>query len=463
MNFENLNSAYFIGIGGIGMSALARYFNAKGISVSGYDKTSTKLTDELIDEGIKIHFHDDVDLIPVEILADQMDKKEQVLIVYTPAISNSNKELNYLKENSYSIKKRSEVLGLITHDMFTIAVAGTHGKTTTVSIITHLLKHSGYDCTSFLGGISVNYNTNYIQGDNNVIVVEADEFDRSFLTLRPDISVITSMDADHLDVYESKQNLEESFVSFAKNLKPGGKIIVHDQLKSKLANSLETTAQSYSISDSGDFRFVNIKVLQDSYGYSLDLVSPLGDYQDFTFSYRGSHNIENALAAVAVAQNLGIDNAKINEGLKTYKGVKRRFEIVHSSERTIYIDDYAHHPDEISAMAESVKELYPDKRVTVIFQPHLYSRTRDFMNEFASSLDLFDEVILLPIYPAREEPIEGITSDVLLEKLKCDHKSLLSEDELLSNIQNRKLEVLLTLGAGDIDQYVQPIKQILEN
>lgn len=459
MNLQNIKYIYLLGIGGIGMSALARYFHSSGKIVSGYDKTPTPLTDALIKEGITIYFEDRIDLLP-----DWLDakKKEELLIIYTPAIPSGHLQYNFLIENNYPIAKRSVVLGWITQQSFTIAVAGTHGKTTTSAIITHLLKYAGMNCTAFLGGISVNYNSNLILGnyedENNkpMIIVEADEFDRSFLTLHPDIAVVTSMDADHLDIYGDKNHLEESYRLFAKQVKANGDLI------SKSGLPLSTSiAKHFLYSITGEATFATSQIEIKNHQYNFNLQTPAGRINDLMLGMPGRHNVENAVAAIAVAYQLGIPHSKIKEGLSSFKGVKRRFEYHVQTERLTYIDDYAHHPEELRATISSVKELYSDKKITGVFQPHLFTRTRDFAEGFAQSLSLLDSLIMLDIYPARELPIAGVSAQMILDKVKCNDKKIYSKQELLSAIADKKPEVLLTLGAGDIDQLVEPIKNIL--
>lgn len=456
MNIKNYHTIYFLGIGGIGMSALARYFKANNKDVSGYDKVATFLTSELESEGIKIHFQDSINLIPAYI-SDSLNK-ENILIIYTPAIPSDHSELNFFKLNNYTVKKRSEVLGEITKNEYSIAVAGTHGKTTTSSIIAHILKFSGRDCTAFLGGISKNYNTNFILPDsineNVTIVVEADEYDKSFLTLYPDIAVITSMDADHLDIYGDKKQLEENFQKFSRHVKPSGKLFAKQDL------GFTNNSYSYSINKEADFKAVNINIKE--HHYFFDLYGKFGIIKELSLGLPGIHNVENALVATAVGQYLGIENGAIKEAVKSYSGVKRRFDLRFNSNGIIYIDDYAHHPEEIRACIQSVKELYPNKKITGIFQPHLFSRTRDFVDGFAKSLSMVDELILMDIYPARELPIAGITSAIIYDKVTIQNKRILSDKQIINEIENGKFELLLTLGAGDIDKLVEPIETIIK-
>ena len=456
MDFSKIKSIYFIGIGGIGMSALARYFNAIGKLVSGYDKTETELTKQLSEEGIKVHFEDDISFFKQTCSQSQ----EEVLIIYTPAIPSNHKELNYFRSHQFNLKKRSEVLGLITENTFSLAVAGTHGKTTTSTILAHILKSAGKDCSAFLGGISKNYHSNYLISENKnkegPTVVEADEFDRSFLTLHPSISIITSVDADHLDIYDKHEFLKESFELFAKQTKDNGCIISKLGLDFRLPESDQIKKYSYAISAKADFFASNIRIENGTYHFDLhSIVEPI---PDLNFSFPGMHNLENAIAAMAAAQIYGVTAAEIKKAMQNFWGVKRRFDCIFKNENLVYIDDYAHHPEELKACINSVKLLYPGKKITGIFQPHLYSRTRDFADDFAKSLDLLDACILLEIYPARELPIEGVSSAMLLEKMKNKNKMLCSKEDLMDELESRNIQILLTLGAGDIDKLVTDIE-----
>lgn len=440
------------------MSALARYFKAMGKEVYGYDKTPTGLTGELIAEGIHIHFEEDVDFINAKVQTSNW-KPETVLVVYTPAVPKSHSEYILFNDKlGFNIRKRAEVLGMITEDSRTVAVAGTHGKTTTSSMIAHILKTAGVDCSAFLGGITKNYNTNLLLSNElqTPIVVEADEYDRSFLTLHPDVAVITSLDADHLDIYGDKKYMEESYSLFSNQVKAGGKLIVKKEiteLKSK------NSSISYSAKTKADFYAKDIVIKNGEYNY--DVVAYAEIIGKIILGIPGFHNVENSVAAVAAAKQLNISNESIQKALNTFKGVKRRFDYQVRTKEIVFIDDYAHHPEELRACISSVKEMYPDKKITGVFQPHLYTRTRDFADGFAQSLDLLDEAILLDIYPARELPIQGVTSSMLLDKMKLKNKSLSSKAELVNDISKRKIEVLLTLGAGDIDTMVAPLKSEL--
>ncbi|WP_432707967.1 UDP-N-acetylmuramate--L-alanine ligase [Pedobacter sp.] len=448
MELEAIKKVFFIGIGGIGMSALARYLVKRGCLVSGYDKTQTNLTLALESEGIMVTYDDEVSAIPEPFKIPA----EDLLVVYTPAIPNQSSILNYFKNGDFNLKKRSEVLGIISKGQFCIAVAGTHGKTTTSSIIAHLLTHSGYGCTAFLGGIASNYNSNFILGDNQVVVVEADEYDRSFLTLHPSISVITSMDADHLDIYGDADQLNETFQLFAKQLKADGTLFVKAGLP--IHNCVY-----YGVQSDAQHHAKNIRVLDGNFVF--DYEDKQTEIKDLSLLLPGKHNIENAVAAIAVALKLGISTEKIKDAVATFKGVKRRFEYQVRTAEHIYIDDYAHHPEELKACFDAVRQLYPDKTLTVIFQPHLYTRTRDFAAGFAEVLSTVDELLLLDIYPARELPLEGIDSNFLLEKLTLKNAAVYSKKAALEDIKHKRPALLLTVGAGDIDTMVQPLKELL--
>lgn len=450
MELDKINRAYFVGIGGIGMSALARYFAKRGVAVCGYDKTRTKLTETLEQEGILISYLDESGTLPCAFL----DKHDDTLIVYTPAIPKDSKILNHFIDKGFSLKKRSEVLGIISKGMFCIAVAGTHGKTTTSSIVAHLLKDTGYDCTAFLGGITSNYNSNVLFGNNNVVVVEADEYDRSFLTLHPDVAVITSMDADHLDIYGDKTHLEESFHLFANQLKEGGKLYAHEGLP--LKNGITYAASSTAIAKAENLRVEGSKFVFDYSDASHNI-------KDLSLMLPGKHNVENTTVAIAIALQLGIDAEKVKQAVASFKGVKRRFEYVVNNNQQIYIDDYAHHPEELKACFNAVRQLYPDKKLTVVFQPHLFSRTRDFADDFAKILSTADELILLEIYPARELPIEGINSTYLLDKITASNKKVCTKEFVLEHVKETKPELILTVGAGDIDTLIEPLKNTLNN
>ena len=448
---KNIKRVYFLGIGGIGMSALARYFNTNGVAVSGYDKTETVLTKKLAAEGIAIHFEDNIEFI---------DKAVE-LVIYTPAIPKDHKELNYFLENNYNLEKRSEVLGAITNNTYNICIAGTHGKTTTSTMVAHILRHSGYGCNAFLGGIAVNYNANFWASKKNVSVVEADEYDRSFLKLSPDVAIISSMDPDHLDVYGTAENMEQAFIDFSARIKPGGLLLSKYGLKRTEDLKAHEHLTFHLQNENASVYAANIKMIRGS--YQFDVMMQYWEIKDVVLNMGGLHNIENMIAAISVAHYLGIDNDKIRAAVAAFKGVKRRFEYIIKSDEQVMVDDYAHHPEELRALLTGAKDLFPEVKCTVIFQPHLYSRTRDFADGFAETLDLADEVILLPIYPARELPMEGVNSEMILHKMKINNKQVLSKEAVLEWVKDNKIELLITAGAGDIDTLVEPIKKILNN
>jgi len=447
MNLDNVHNVYFIGIGGIGMSALARYFHANGKYVGGYDKTKTEITDDLKALGISIHFNDSIENIEERFL-----DASSTLIVYTPAVPSNHKELNYFRNNGFQVLKRSQVLGRITENTFCMAVAGTHGKTTTTSILGHLLNECDVEVTAFLGGISENYNSNLILKGTKISVVEADEFDRSFLTLSPDMACITSMDSDHLDVYGEASALQDSFIAFSKKLKPNGKLFVR--------NGLPIKAITYGIEDDSDYTIQNIKIQNGTYVF--DVRTPNSVIENIQFNLPGRHNLSNALIALAMAVEYGCPHQQLVRALASYQGVKRRFTYHIKTESLVYIDDYAHHPQEINAVFQAIKEVYPSKKILAIFQPHLYSRTRDFVDDFAKSLSQFDEILLLDIYPARELPIVGVTSKWLFDKISNSNKQLISKNEIVSKIKKSEAQVILTIGAGDIGEEVKLIKEALK-
>jgi UDP-N-acetylmuramate--alanine ligase len=458
IDINTIQRIYFIGIGGIGMSALARYFKFHGKNVSGYDKTETVLTKELVKEGIPVHYEDSESLAP----------KDAELIVYTPAVPKDHAELNYYRQHDYPIFKRSDVLGMITASSFNICVAGTHGKTTVSTMVAHVLRHSDFGCNAFLGGIAVNYNTNFWRHKRNVCVVEADEYDRSFLKLNPDVAVITSMDPDHLDVYQTAELMEDAFVEFSKKIKKGGLLLS----KSGLPRENQFNAENhltYSLdNEKADVYASNIRMLQGSYEFDVRMKG--WKLSDVILNMGGRHNVENAIVAIAVAHHLGIEDAKIKDAVHAFKGVKRRFEYVIKSPDFVFIDDYAHHPEELRALITGTKNLFEGMTCTIIFQPHLFTRTRDFADGFAEVLDLADEAIVLPIYPARELPIEGVTSELLISKMSKSNKKSMSKPELLKYINEEFLtnsglrtgQVLVMAGAGDIDAMVQEVREIIE-
>lgn len=447
MNLSQIENVYFVGIGGIGMSALARYFQYIGKSVAGYDKTETQLTNELIEAGMKIHFHDDVKLIE-----EKYKNKETTLIVVTPAVPKDHLELNYFIDNGFTVKKRAEVLGIITKDTYCFAVAGTHGKTTTSSILGHILYDSGVDVTAFLGGIVENYNSNLIGSGKTVTVVEADEFDRSFLHLHPNLSCITSMDADHLDIYGDVSTIEATFKEFAEKVPAENLFIV----KGLPLNGIEV-----AVNQEAKFSAQNIRI-EDGF-YVFDVKTETEYIENIKFSLPGHHNLTNALLAFAMAKTYGLENGKIKSALASFKGVRRRFSFKIREENLVYIDDYAHHPTEINAVFQAVSELYPNKKITAVFQPHLFSRTQDFIEGFAQSLSQFQEILLLDIYPARELPIPGVTSEKLLNLIQNPNKKLITKNELKSYFKELNSEVFITIGAGDIGEMVKELKAILLN
>ena len=453
---------FFLGIGGIGMSALARWFKANGHSVSGYDKTETPLTLALQAEGIAVHYTDEVANIPAEIQAN----KAQTLVVLTPAIPADSREWAWLQAQGYDIRKRSQVLGVLTQGKPTIAVAGTHGKTTTSSMVAHLLHHAGVDAGAFLGGIAVNLGSNLLlpKSPDAPVVVEADEYDRSFLTLHPDVAIVTSTDADHLDIYGTKEALVESFCQFVAQLKPGGTLLLNHTADDRVAAAAPagTRVLRYGlIAAQGPDLFAG-DITPEGHQFHFDLHGPLGVVAGLQLAVPGFHNVENMLAAAAVAQLYGVDENALREAVAAYRGVKRRFEFIVLGPDKVYVDDYAHHPREIEAFLRSLRALYPVKKLRVIFQPHLFTRTRDFAEGFSQSLSLADEVVLLAIYPARELPLPGVTSEMLLEKIMAPKKSIQTKAEVLANAsQEDDFEVLATVGAGDIDTLVPELKAIL--
>jgi UDP-N-acetylmuramate--alanine ligase len=446
MNINQIHNVYFIGIGGIGMSALARYFKFIGKNVCGYDKTPSTLTTELISGGIDIHFEDNINLIPASYTV------ENTLVIITPAVPKQHTEWNYFLNKKYEVKKRAEVLGIITKDTFCFAVAGTHGKTTTSSILGHILYESGADVTAFIGGIVENYNSNLIGSGKTVTVVEADEFDRSFLHLHPNLACVTSMDADHLDIYGDDASIKASFKEFADK--------VSDKENLFVINGLPLEGITVGIDDDSKIMAYNIKI--ENGWYVFDVKTPTDTIKKIKFGLPGKHNLTNALLALAMASKFGTPTESIAKALATFKGVKRRFSFQIRKDNLIYIDDYAHHPTEINAVYQAVRELYPNKKVLAVFQPHLYSRTRDFADDFAKSLAQFDEILLLDIYPARELPMEGITSEWLLNKIENSNKKLVQKEALIGLLKSTNSPVIVTIGAGDIGEMVLEIKNVLD-
>ncbi|KAF2515302.1 UDP-N-acetylmuramate--L-alanine ligase [Flavobacterium foetidum] len=445
MNLNQIQNVYFIGIGGIGMSALARYFKFIGKQVSGYDKTPSMLTAELIESGIDIHFEDDINLIPKDYYV------ENTLVIFTPAVPKTHSEWNFFIERHYEVKKRAEVLGIITKDTFCFAVAGTHGKTTTSSILGHILFQSGVDVTAFIGGIVENYNSNLIGSGKTVTVVEADEFDRSFLHLHPDIACVTSMDADHLDIYGTSDAIEASFREFASK--------VEDKNKLFITKELPLDGIQCAVNEDAVYKAFNVRI--EDGAYVFDVQTPSEIMKDLRFGLPGKHNLMNGLMALAMAKTYGIETDSIAKALASFNGIRRRFSYQIKTENLVYIDDYAHHPTEINAVHHAVRELYPGRKVLAVFQPHLFSRTKDFVDGFSSSLSQFDEVFLMEIYPARELPMEGVTSEWLLGKMTNSNKKIVSKEDLLAEIKASDAPIIVTIGAGDLGEMVPSIKKIL--
>jgi UDP-N-acetylmuramate--alanine ligase len=445
MNLDQINNVYFIGIGGIGMSNLARYFKNLGKEVCGYDKTPSVLTNELIESGISIHFEDAIDLVPKDFYI------ENTLVVITPAVPVSHSEWNYFIQKGYVIKKRAEVLGLITKDTFCFAVAGTHGKTTTSGILGHILHESGADVTAFIGGIVENYNSNLIGNGKTITVVEADEFDRSFLHLHPNIACITSMDADHLDIYGTSEEIEKSFIEFADKIK--------DKKNLFITKELPIEGVVCAVNDEAVYKAINVRIGDGSYVF--DVRTPTSVIKDLHFGLPGRHNLMNAVMAIAMANLFGTPTDVIAKAIASFKGIKRRFSYQIKTQAKVYIDDYAHHPTEINAVHQAVTELYDGQKVLAVFQPHLFSRTKDFADDFAKSLSAFDEVILLDIYPARETPMEGINSQWLMDKMTNGNKKLVNKSDLIPAILASSAKIIVTIGAGDIGELVTPIKKAI--
>ena len=454
---HNIKSVYFIGAGGIGMSALVRYFLAKGYNVGGYDKTPTELTQRLIEEGAQIHYDDCPDQIP-----DCFRQKETTLVVYTPAIPSDHKELTYFRQQGFDIQKRAQVLGLLTRQHKGLCVAGTHGKTTTSTMAAHLLHQSAVDCNAFLGGISKNYGTNYILSPtSDYVVIEADEFDRSFHHLRPYMTVITATDPDHLDIYGTKEAYLESFRHYTTLIQPGGALILHRGLEMKADVGPEVTVYEYSRNE-GDFHAENIRIGGGEIVF--DFVTPTATLRDIQLGVPISINIDNGIAAMALAWLNGVSEDEIRQGMKTFSGVDRRFDFKLKTEHMVFLSDYAHHPNEIEQSVKSIRELYADKRIAAIFQPHLYTRTRDFYREFAQSLSLLDKVILCDIYPAREQPIPGVTSQLIYDNLRPGiDKVMIHKSEIIDTVRRKDFDVLISLGAGDIEDYAPQIVKALQS
>jgi UDP-N-acetylmuramate--alanine ligase len=454
-DYENI---YFLGIGGIGMSALARWFLKQGMKVSGYDRTATTLTEGLEKEGMNIHFEDNIQYIPDEVSRD----KDKTLVIFTPAIPRDHLEYNFLKERNYTILKRSEVLGLVSRDYVTVAVAGTHGKTTTSSMVAHLLKTAKKSMVAFLGGITTNYESNLVMhgaaSSDTIAVAEADEFDRSFLRLFPKIAIVTSADADHLDIYGDHESLITSFKDFISQIEEGGQLIIHESINEKLASEMHHVKKNIYSMSRGQFFAGNITAKGGFFEFDLH---GFGKVEHIRLGVPGFHNIENAVAASIAAWHCAVDLPTIKKGLESFAGVKRRFEFVIRHERLVYVDDYAHHPTEIEAFLRSMRSMYPRRKLTVVFQPHLYTRTRDFADGFSQSLSIADEVLLMDIYPARELPIPGVDSDMVFENITSGVKIRCGKNDLLEQLDKLKIEVLATIGAGDIDTFVEPIRKLL--
>jgi UDP-N-acetylmuramate--alanine ligase len=457
MDYKKVERVYFIGIGGIGMSALARYFAKQGKIVCGYDRTQTPLTLELESEGIDIHYVDDVGLIP----RDFRNDLEGTLVVYTPAVPINHSELGFFTENGFTVVKRAEALGVIAGTKKTLAVAGTHGKTTTSTLLAHLLTSSKIGCDAFLGGISKNFRSNLVISENNSenLVVEADEFDRSFLSLYPELAILTSVDADHLDIYGDYAEVLQAYEAFASQIKYNGTLIIKHGIGLTPLLSVSVKVYTYALRDRADFHLNNIEI-KDGY-YHFNLVTPNGTINDLRLGVPGLYNVENAVAASAAALQRGITADELRKGLNSFSGVVRRFDVRYRSKKVVFIDDYAHHPEELRATITSVKEMFPGRRVAGIFQPHLFTRTRDFLNEFAQSLDLLDKVYLLDIYAAREEPIPGVSSNSILKLMKCTSKGIYSDEELIDSLKVDEVDILVSMGAGDIDKLVPVIVKTL--
>ncbi len=450
IKLNDIKNVYFVGAGGIGMSAIERFFLSRGVKVSGYDKTVTVLTTQLQSEGVLIHFEDSIELLDIE----------AQLVVYTPAVPKDHKELNWYRDNGYNVVKRSDVLQIITADFFNICIGGTHGKTTISSMVGHVLRHAGFGCNAFLGGIAVNYNSNFWSSENNVCVVEADEYDRSFHKLSPDIAVLTAMDPDHLDIYGTAEAMQDAFVEFAEKTKPGGLLIRRNSLN-RLAKANVSHQLTYGLNDdSADVHVTALRTHDGSYWFDVKVKG--AELLDINLNVGGLHNVENVLVAITIAKQLGIDDEKIKAAVAAFKGVKRRFEYVLKNEQHVVIDDYAHHPEELNALISGARSVFPKRKMTIVFQPHLFSRTRDLADGFAAALDKADEVLLLPIYPARELPMDGITSNTILELMRHEKIQLLSKETMLNWVADNKPELLLMAGAGDIDALVKNVAEIVD-
>lgn len=456
MNITKVKYIYFVGIGGIGMSAIARFLNHNNKFVAGYDRSETVLTKKLQEENIEIKYTDEIKNIPQQIV----ENKAESIIIYTPAIK-ENSILNFFREKKYDIKKRSEVLGLITKNGNTIAVAGTHGKTSVSSMTAHLFYQSKEKCNAFLGGITQNYNSNLLLSENNNnFIVEADEFDRSFLQLAPQTAIITSIDPDHLDIYKNFDNLKKAFNQFATQIKENGKLIINKDVRELISDKINAEIYTYSLNEKADFYASEIELKNGLYHFNINISAE--KIKNIKLGVYGITNVENSLAAFAAAWINNISAEEIRKGLASFKGIKRRFELyTEPTAKTVYIDDYAHHPKEIDATLESIRKIYPDRKITVVFQPHLFSRTQDFADEFAESLSKADELILLEIYPAREKPIEGVNSKMILDKVKIKNKQICLKEQIMKLLQTKKIDILITMGAGNIDQHLPEISEYI--
>lgn len=456
MDLKNINSVYFVGIGGIGMSALAQWFHEAGFKVAGYDKTPSDITENLIKLGIEVSFNDEVNKIPESFKTST----EDILIVYTPAIPSTHAGLKFFFENEFHVVKRSEALGMLVKDKNSIAVAGTHGKTSVSSTLAYILSSTKLSCSAFIGGVVKKLKGNVvINPASEIVVVEADEFDRSFLTLFPQIAIITAIDADHLDIYKNKAQIIEAFEQFVAQVKPGGKVIIKKGVPFNKSANNKVSYYDYSITEKADFYTTNIHLHGGDYHFNL--ITPIGKLENIRIGVPGLYNLENAVAALAAALLSGADKDELIYALQSYNGVKRRFDVQLASNKITFIDDYAHHPAEIEACINSVRHIYPNKNITGIFQPHLFSRTRDFVDDFAKSLDALDKAIILPIYPARELPIEGVSSQIIFDKMELNDKLICSYESAIENIIETDTDVFITMGAGDIDRLVQPLKEKL--
>ena len=454
-DFDKIKGFYFVGIGGIGMSAVALYFIKKGFCVAGYDRSDSKITDSLASKGCRIDFDDNINAIPE--LFRNLNEKDKVVVVYTPAISSKYKILSFFRKNGYAMLKRSEILGEISANTETIAISGTHGKTTVSTMTAHILKQSKVDCSAFLGGVSKNYESNLLLGESAFTVIEADEFDRSFHRLTPTIAAVTSLDADHLDIYGDRKTMVEAYNIFCGKIRKGGKLVVNKKIQNEIIVPEGVACYTYGVENESDFYAFNIVHSAD--GYRFNLKTPSAVFEDIFFPFPGVINIENFTVASAIALLCGVEEHEIRKAAMSFQGVRRRFDVRVNLEGITYIDDYAHHPEEIRAFIKSIREYFKGRKVTGIFQPHLFTRTRDHADGFAAMLDELDETILLPIYPAREEPINGVSSEMILSRMRSKNKRLLQKEELVNALDINKIDVLLTIGAGDIDKLVDPIEE----